>query len=44
MDKKSKILIKVILILIALSICFTFYRTVISKDYPIIESSDAAAN
>ncbi len=39
MEKKSKILIITVFILIGLSIAFTFYRTMIAKDYPVIDSS-----
>ncbi len=39
MDKKSKILIIVMFILIGLSIVFTFYRTMITRDYPVIEET-----
>ncbi len=37
MEKKSKILIAGMITLIGLSIIATFYRTLIVKDYPIIE-------
>lgn len=38
MDEKSKKLIIVVFILVGLSIVFTFYRTMVAKDYPIIEA------
>lgn len=36
MDKKSKILMITMIILIILSVIATFYRTIITKNYPII--------
>ncbi|MEK7150506.1 MAG: hypothetical protein AAB736_02770 [Patescibacteria group bacterium] len=36
MDKKSKILITTMFIFIALSVVATFYRTIVTKNYPII--------
>lgn len=39
MDKKSKTVIAVIFILVFLSVLLTFYRTMVAKDYPIIEAS-----
>ena len=38
MDTKSKILILTVFALIGLSIVFTFYRTMVAKDYPVIEA------
>lgn len=40
MDKKSKALIIIIFVLIGLSVVFTFYRTMVAKDYPITEESE----
>lgn len=37
MDKKSKILIMAVFLLIVLSAAITFYRTIVVKDYPVIE-------
>ena len=39
MNRKSKVLIVVMFILIGLSIAFTFYRTIVIKDYPVIEKT-----
>jgi len=39
MDQKSKRLIVLLFILIGISVAFTFYRTMITKNYPIIEES-----
>lgn len=40
MNKKSKVLIVIVFILTALSIAFTFYRTMIIKDYPVTEATE----
>ena len=39
MDKNSKILIITVFVLIGLSVVFTFYRTMVAKDYPVIKAS-----
>ena len=39
MDKKSKILIIAVLSFICLSAAFTFYRTMVAKDYPVIKAT-----
>lgn len=36
MDKKSKILMMAMIVLIILSVVATFYRTIITKNYPVI--------
>lgn len=38
MDKKSKMLIVAVFVLVGLSVIFTFYRTMVVKDYPVIET------
>ena len=40
MDKKSKVLIVAIFILIILSIAFSFYRTMVAKDYPVLNQQN----
>lgn len=40
MDKKSKILMVIVIISILLSVGFTFYKTVILKDFEIIEPEE----
>jgi len=38
MDKKSKILLWIIIILTVVSVGYTFYKTVILQDFEVIES------
>ncbi|MDO8594966.1 MAG: hypothetical protein Q7R93_05680 [bacterium] len=38
MDKKSAVLIATVFALIAISVACTFYRTMVAKDYPVIET------
>ncbi|MDP2692944.1 MAG: hypothetical protein Q8O88_04865 [bacterium] len=42
MDRKSKILLIIIIILTVVSVGYTFYKTVISGDFEIIEASPFA--
>lgn len=39
MDTKSKVLIALVFILMGISIAFTFFRTMVAKDYPVIEAA-----
>lgn len=41
MDKKSKILLWVLGVLVIVSIALTYYRSFISKDYEIIRDSES---
>lgn len=38
MDKKTKILFTILLILTIASVCYTFYKTVIEQDFEIIST------
>ena len=40
MDKKTKILNIIFWLVILLSICFTFYKTIIKQDFTIINYSE----
>lgn len=40
MDKKSKILVIVFIILVLVSVAFTFYKTIILQDFEVIDSSE----
>ncbi len=40
MDKKSKILIWIFVVLTLLSVGYTFYKTVILQDFVVIDSSE----
>jgi hypothetical protein len=40
MDKKTKILNIIFWLVILLSICFTFYKTIIKQDFSIINYSE----
>jgi len=42
MDRKSKVLLIIIIILAVVSVGFTFYKTVILGDFEIIEASSSA--
>lgn len=39
-DKKSKILFYVLLLVVLASVALTYYRTMVARDYYIIESVD----
>ncbi len=40
MDKKSKVLIIVFIILILVSTAFTYYKYIVLKDFPVTESTE----
>ncbi|MFA5937050.1 MAG: hypothetical protein WC822_04190 [Candidatus Paceibacterota bacterium] len=40
MDKNSKILFYVLIVLLVASIFFTYYRSFITKDFTILENSE----
>ncbi len=44
MDKKSKILFVLLLVLIVASIVLTYYRSFISKDFEIIKTEEGRAS
>jgi flagellar basal body-associated protein FliL len=44
MDKKSKILIWIFVVLTLLSVGYTFYKTVILQDFEVIDTSGEAVD
>lgn len=44
MDKRSKILLWILLVLVIISICLTYRRSFITKDYEIISTPQNAVN
>ncbi len=44
MDKKSKMLFVLLLVLIVVSIALTYYRSFISKDFEVIKTEEGATS
>ena len=44
MDKKSKLLIWIFVVLTLLSVGYTFYKTVILQDFEVIDTSEYTQN
>jgi hypothetical protein len=40
MDNKSKILLAVIVLVVAFSVGYTFYKTIIKGDFPIVNTTE----
>ncbi len=44
MDKKSKILLYVFLVLIIISVILTYYRTMVALDYPVMNITSTVSD